>query len=225
MKISFCITTTYDEEALKRLPQIYDTIRELNIPDDSREIIVIGGRHMENETDVRHIYFDDNQRPGQWLTRKKNILAQEAKFDILVQMHDYFLFHPDWYKNFLEFGDNWDLCSNRMEYFTGERHTADWTLDAPSTYGPIPYGPEYMPIDYNDWTKTRGQYQTGGYMLVKRKFILDHPWDEELWGVGGEDREWSRKIRDFAVWKCNGKSIVRHNKIHWSYEPGFQRGI
>ena len=33
------------------------------------------------------------------------------------------------------------------------------------------------------------------------------------WG-NAEDVEWSLRMRENAVWKCNGKAIVKHNKVH-----------
>jgi hypothetical protein len=57
-------------------------------------------------------------------------------------------------------------------------------------------------------------YISGNYFLVKKSFILSNPLNEDLtWGMS-EDVEWSLRIRDTAVIKCNGKSIVKHNKIH-----------
>jgi hypothetical protein len=57
-------------------------------------------------------------------------------------------------------------------------------------------------------------YQSGGYMLVKKQFMLKFPMNESMaWGTG-EDVEWSLRMRDYASWKCNGNALVTHNKWH-----------
>jgi hypothetical protein len=57
-------------------------------------------------------------------------------------------------------------------------------------------------------------YQSGGYMIVKKDFMLKVPMNENMvWGTA-EDVEWSLRMREKANWKCNGNAIVTHNKIH-----------
>ena len=203
MNISFCITSDFSD--LNRLNDIIASIRSLNIPE--YEIIIIGENPPSDLYDTRFINFDESIKTS-WITRKKNILAQEAQYENIVMFHDYFVFDSEWYNEFLKFGDDWDVCSNSQLLITGHRHFADWVIWDHPTF------PRWSSLPYTDWDNTKYMYISGNYFLVKKSFILANPLNEDLtWGMS-EDVEWSLRIRNNAVIKCNGKSIVKHNKIH-----------
>jgi hypothetical protein len=203
MNFSFGITTDYSDQ--NRLNEIISSIRSLQIP--NYEILIIGGQKPEDKQDVNHIFFDESQKSG-WVTRKKNTLAQAAKYDNVVIFHDYYVFEKDWYKNFLEFGDDWDVCSNAQYLITGKRHFTDWVV------WDSPIFPRYTALNYDDWSHTKYMYQSGGYFIVKKQFMEKCPLNEDMMWGSAEDVEWSLRMREIANWKCNGKSIVTHNKVH-----------
>jgi hypothetical protein len=205
MTFTFGIISDY--RAPERLQEMYTSIRALGIPPTAYEILVIGNAILPDEQDVRHIPFDETQKP-MWVTRKKNILDQEARFENLVVAHDYYVFHPAWYSNYLMFGNDWEVCSNAQHLMDGSRHFSDWvTWDSP-------FYPRYTSLPYDDWSHTKYMYQSGGYMVVKKGVLSKFPMNETKgWGTA-EDVEWSLIIRSRLVWKCNGRSVVRHNKAH-----------
>lgn len=200
MKFSFGILTLY--ENTEQIQGVIDSIKALDIPE--YEILLIGPKNDQFENTIE---FDETQKQG-WITRKKNVLVDSAKYDNVVVMHDYYTFDKDWYKNFVEFGDEWDVCSNAQLLINGNRHFTDWvTWDSPIF-------PRYTAMAYDDWSHTRCMYQSGGYMIVKKDFYKKFPMNEEMtWGTA-EDVEWSLRMRTSATWKCNGKSLVKHNKVH-----------
>lgn len=200
MKFSFGILTLY--ENTEQIQGVIDSIKALKIPE--YEILLIGPK---NDQFKNTIEFDETQKQG-WITRKKNVLVDSVKYDNVVVMHDYYTFDKDWYKNFVEFGDEWDVCSNAQLLINGNRHFTDWvTWDSPIF-------PRYTAMVYDDWSHTRCMYQSGGYMIVKKDFYKKFPMNEEMtWGTA-EDVEWSLRMRTSALWKCNGKSVVKHNKVH-----------
>lgn len=200
MKFSFGILTLY--ENTEQIQGVIDSIEALKIPE--YEILLIGPK---NDQFKNGIEFDETEKEG-WITRKKNVLVDSAKYDNVVVMHDYYTFDKDWYTNFVEFGDEWDVCSNAQQLINGNRHFTDWvTWDSPIF-------PRYTAMAYDDWSHTRCMYQSGGYMIVKKDFYKKFPMNEEMtWGTA-EDVEWSLRMRTSALWKCNGKSIVKHNKVH-----------
>lgn len=200
MKFSFGILTLY--ENTEQIQGVINSIKSLKIPE--YEILLIGPKNDQFENAIE---FDETQKQG-WITRKKNVLVDSAKYDNVVVMHDYYTFDKDWYKNFVEFGDEWDVCSNAQLLINGNRHFTDWvTWDSPIF-------PRYTAMAYDDWSHTRCMYQSGGYMIVKKDFYKKFPMNEEMtWGTA-EDVEWSLRMRTSATWKCNGKSIVKHNKVH-----------
>ncbi len=203
MKMTFGIVTDY--KAPQRLQEIYQSIRALKIP--TYEILVIGSTTLPDEEDVRHVPFDEQQKP-MWVTRKKNQLDRDAQYEHLVIMHDYYVFAPDWYQNFVTFGSEWDVCSNAQQLMNGKRHFTDWVV------WDSPFLPRYTSLSYDDWSHTEYMYQSGGFMVIKKGVLKRFPLNEERgWGTG-EDVEWSLSMRPFLTWKCNGKSLVTHNKRH-----------
>ena len=203
---SFCIVTGYQDTA--RLSEIIDNICSLHIPEC--EILIIGGNresYFHNSELVRFIDFDESIKP-MWITKKKNILASEAKFENLVIMHDYHIFDPDWYINFKSFGTEWDICSCPQYLITGDRNPMDWSLWDKPDYG------KAWSLDYGDWSQTEYMYISGGFFIVKKHVMLEEPLNESLGWNEEEDVEWSLRVRNKYVMKCNGKSVVRHNKWH-----------
>jgi len=203
MNFTFGITTDYKNE--QRLNEVCDSITALNIP--NYEILVIGQGFLNDTANAKHIFFDETIK-DKWVTRKKNILAQEAKYDNVVIFHDYYTFDKDWYTNFVSFGEDWDVCSNAQQLITGKRHFTDWVCWDSRIF------PRYTSLRYDDWGHTKFMYQSGGYMIVKKDFMKKCPMNEEMTWGSAEDVEWSIRMREIANWKCNGASIVKHNKVH-----------
>lgn len=130
-------------------------------------------------------------------------------------MHDYHIFDKDWYKNFVEFGTDWEICSCPQYLITGARNPMDWSLwDKPG------HGRAWS-LRYDDWSQTQYMYISGGFFIVKRHVMIEEPLDESRGWNEEEDVEWSYRVRDKYIMKCNGKSIVRHNK--WHRHAGPQR--
>jgi len=203
MKFSLCITTDYKNN--KQLDEVTESIHDLNIPE--YEILIIGGKDFHNENRVTQLYVEESKKPG-WINQKNNVLCQNAKYENIVLLHDYYLFDGGWYKSFLDFGDDWDICSNQQLLITGERHFTDWvTWDDPVF-------PRYSALPYDEWSRTKHMYISGGYYILKKELAMKEPLNEEmLWG-SAEDVEWSLRVREKYIMKCNGDAIVKHNKWH-----------
>jgi len=195
---------------------IVSSIRNQSVAMKDYEIILIGNcqhplvKSIEG-SDIKKIEFDESIK-NRWITKKKNIIAQEAKFDNISIHHDYVFLHRDWYRYFLDFKEDWNVCMTRIENLNGSRYrdwvTWSWTSN-------IDY------VDYLDNSRTHEMYVSGCYWCVKKNFMLQHPLDEnKCWGQG-EDVEWSERIRVDNLWKycCNWKSkvLLKNNKD--SYIP------
>jgi len=202
MNFSFGIITCKQTERF--IEKVIDSIRKLNIP--NHEIIVIGGTINRGDVFIDFKY-DDYVQPG-WITKKKNIITQTAKFDNIVYMHDYLVCDPNWYEGFKTFGDNWDVCMNKIIKTNGERYR-DWCVcngviacDDPD----LPYGTTNVPYDYN---KTQYMYVSGAYWVAKKDFMTKYPLDEAFcWGQG-EDGVWVRSMRNIWNYRMNTYSTVR----------------
>jgi hypothetical protein len=123
-------------------------------------------------------------------------------------MHDYHVFDLNWYRSFKEFGTDWSICSCAQYLITGARNPMDWSLwDKPG------HGRAWS-LNYDDWSQTQYMYISGGFFIVKKHVMLEEPLDESRGWNEEEDVEWSMRVRNKYVMKCNGKAIVRHNKWH-----------
>lgn len=209
---TFGMITVYEDK--QRLQEIISSIRNLNIPE--YEILFVGGGDSEGieGPDIRKIDFDEDIKP-KWITRKKNILVQNAKYENIVLFHDYHIFDPNWYESFKSFGTDWDICSCPQYLITGSRNPMDWSLwDKPG------HGRAWS-LKYDDWSQTQYMYISGGFFIVKKHVMLEEPLDESRVWNEEEDVEWSMRVRNKYVMKCNGGAIVRHNK--WHRHAGPQR--
>lgn len=202
---TFGIITVYED--VDRLQNILTSIRNLQIPE--YEILLVGGNSSPAITglDVVKIDFDESVKE-KWITRKKNVLVQHARYNNVVLMHDYHVFDNNWYNGFKEFGLDWDICSCPQYLITGARNPMDWSLWDKPNHG------RAWSVQYDDWTQTQYMYISGGFFIVKKHVILEEPLDETRGWNEEEDVEWSLRVRNKYVMKCNAKSIVRHNKWH-----------
>jgi len=182
---------------------------------DDHEIILIGENIPNINSNVRVIEFDESVKPG-WITRKKNLIAQEAQYPTLVLMHDYFLLGKAWIYGFLMSVDrypNWSVMCNRINNLEGTRH-ADWMVNPrkmeeliatdPKRFVPLLMGaaphenhPKFVNgLPYSVSDLYRIQYISGGFIVVQRRALLEVPMNENMvWGTPpGEDVEWSERL-------------------------------
>lgn len=134
-----------------------------------------------------------------WITHKKNLIAQHAKYPNLCLLHDYFILGNDWHQGYLRFGEDWNVCSNVILTQKGKR-LWDWTRQ--SAYG-------HALLDYTDYSQLDKMYVSGGFFCVKRDYFLANPLNEDLvWGQA-EDVEWSNRIKTTWNLKFNPYSMAK----------------
>jgi len=213
MEFSFGIITASSKQVLK----IIESIESMSIPKEKYEIIVVGGENKyDNFSKVVHIPFDENSKP-MWITRKKNEITKNAKYENIVYLHDYFFFDPMWYKEFLVFGNDWDVCMNSIMN-DGARYR-DWCFfpgflqNFPATQKKKDelFGGGCFLLPYGVLNKHLYKYMyiSGGYWVSKKRIMTKYPLDESLlWGQG-EDVKWCKEIFSNEIsYKVNSKSIV-----------------
>ena len=218
MKFTFSIITSNKSTDIDIVKTI-DSIFENNIPSENYEIIVIGGdgewydydKHGKN---VRWIEVNEEDSKENWYVKKKNMVVENSSFDNIVYSHDYFVYDSDWYDNFKEFGEDWDLCMCVLVNKDGHRYR-DWFAwdDIPLCNEPKindNWNPNHdialVPYDYN---KTNKMSISGAWWVAKKHVMISEPINESLrWGEG-EDTEWSMRVRDKYKYVMNTKSIVR----------------
>jgi hypothetical protein len=209
MNISFGIITNKSESDL------ITTIRSIekqNIP--NYEIIIVGGFGEFKTPKINHIPFNEELK-NNWITRKKNIITENANFDNIVYLHDYLYLSDDWYQGHLISGDDFEI---RMDRIINKDNTRfrDWCLwpdysfgDGESTENTVR---EFALLPYHITDLNRFQYISGSYWVAKKSVMLKNPLDENLsWGES-EDVEWSKRVRLNHKITMNNNSSVYLNK-------------
>lgn len=204
MKFTFGIITSGAEDV--RLQQIVQSIRD-QVGDDY-QIVIVGNSSIKGP-DIVQIEFDESKK-DRWITRKKNLITENAIYDNVVYMHDYIILNEDWYKGFLDFGDNFDICMNKINNSDGSRFR-DWVMF-----------PEFLPdefkhrrdllLPYSVTDLNRFQYISGSYWVAKKRVMEESPLDESLsWGEG-EDVKWSTVVNKKFSFSMNDRSTVSITK-------------
>jgi len=197
MKFTFGIITGGND---KNLNIIVDSIEKQNIPE--YEIIIVGDSNI-NRTNTKVITFDETIKK-MWITRKKNIITENAKYENIVYMHDYIVLCDNWYEGFLEYGDYFSFCMNKIQNLDGSRYR-DWTLwsyDCENLVSGllIPYEMEHL---------SKLMYFSGSYWVAKKEMMFKYLLNDNLcWGEG-EDVEWSYRVKKNNEFSMNKFSTVK----------------
>ena len=199
------------------LRTVIDTIRVLQIP--NYEIIIVGKTDHQG-TDIINISFNETEKNA-WITRKKNIICQEAKYENIVLLHDYISFDKDWYTGFLSYGSDFDVCVNKIKTIDGRRFR-DYTIYGDDIPEPF-HSRALIPYDYTNNNLNKLIYISGSYYLIKKYIALKYPLNEEFCWSQGEDLEFSFRMRtNNILMKCNPNSTVhllkKKNQARWEHE-------
>lgn len=204
MKFTFGIITSGQFE--RGLGIVIDSIENLNIP--QYEIIIVGNTELQREN-VQVIPFDESIKNG-WITKKKNIITECAKYENIVYSHDYIFFESDWYNGYLKYGENFKVCMNRVLNYDRSRWH-DWLLwpHNENFMDEILYPNRHCLIPYDMNHLSKYMYISGAYWVAKRDLMKEFPLNEDLcWGEG-EDTEWSFRVREKYNFSMNKYSTVR----------------
>ena len=206
-RATFGIVTSGSPESQGMIDRVVESIERENIPE--YEILVIGNYRGSPNDRVRVLPFDESVKP-KWITRKKNIVTEQAKYENVVYMHDYVALEPGWYEGWERFGD-FSVAMNPIVNSDGSRYR-DWTLWAfdvgPSLSAIGGKGPTYL-LPYEETSLSKYMYFSGAYWVAKKDVMTTFPLDERLsWGEG-EDVEWSKRVRGKHDFSINTRSRVK----------------
>ena len=203
MNFTFGIVTSGLDD---RVQIVIDSIEKLNIPE--YEVIVVGNINVQRDR-TTVIPFNENERPA-WITKKKNLITQHAKYENVVYAHDYIYYNEDWYSGWMEYGEDYKVCMNRILNADGTRYR-DWCI--------WPHNGNYVDglcsrqrgclLPYDMTHLSKYLYFSGAYWVGKKNVMTEFPLDESLlWGQG-EDVEWSIRIRQKYDFSMNKHSSVQ----------------
>lgn len=178
------------------LEKTITSIRALNIPE--YEIIFCGTYHGEVDNDIRYISFTEHDDKG-WITKKKNLICQHAKYTNIVVVHDRINFDKCWFEGVKKWGNYFDVLGGPIAYPTEGVTQVNWdTMGFRST-------PEMLKkasavsaaLDPSDWD----QYAIiGGPVIILKKYIWElEKWKETLFWGEWEDVELSHRQSDSGI--------------------------
>ena len=142
------------------------------------------------------------------ITKKKNMIAENAKYDMLCVMHDYFILPPDFVNwvplskktvyvcpiHTLEGGrhSDWAISPARMQEYINAEPSAAQELMA---IAPHENAPKYVcGLPYLCEGLSSIQYISGGLITLPTEILLDIRFDENLYWGDAEDLEWSERL-------------------------------
>jgi hypothetical protein len=185
---------------------IIDSIEFLKIP--QYEIIIVGNSNVDR-LNTKVIPFDETIKKS-WITRKKNIITENANYDNIVYSHDYIIFEPDWYYGYLKFGDNFNISMNKilnMDY-TRFRDWVLWPHNNTITDSIVSKNRQCV-IPYNITHLSKYMYISGSYWVAKKHVMQEFKLNESLGWGDGEDVNWSIQVRNKYDFSINTNSTVR----------------
>jgi len=215
---SFCIPTGPGDAT--GLNMVVKRILELKVPE--KEILLCG------RPDKSFRYFDhvrivgeDIPAPPVWITRKKNVLAQEARYENLCILHDRVFLPLDFMAVMQRFGDYYPFAGFQSLWFDDKLNLSPVRY---SDYGcaeedhhvnvvainkqgqPSLFRPElFTEIEKqnfkiaNPLRLQRGSYLTGSLYIVKRSVWLHTPQNDELYWAQFEDIEQARRCERHGI--------------------------
>lgn len=203
MKFTFGIITDGANE--NNLSLVVDSIKKQNIP--FYEIIIVGKSNIIVD---KNIQFDESIK-DKWITKKKNLITESAKYENIVYMHDYVVLNKEWYLGFKKFGNMFDVCMTRILNLDGTRFR-DWCIHDPS-----PLGNSYTGIiPYDIVHLSKYMYFSGTYWVAKKQVMEEFKLDETLcWGQS-EDIVWSKQITskyDFSMNTFSTVSLLKQKDL------------
>lgn len=189
--ISFCIIT--DGKEPDKTNSMIESIHELEIPD--YEIVISGAWDGEADT---YVPARREAHAGN-LGKMRNLACRIAVGDILVVCDDDLIFHADFYKGLVSFGD-FEILSCRILNPDGSRFW-DWKTHNSGVNTLIDYDQTSPDISL-----------TGGLAIMKREVFERVQWDESRGFYQCEDVDYSDRLKAAGIKiEMNSKSTVTHN--------------
>ena len=207
-KWSFGIIT--DGSKIDVLEQQIQSIINLKIP--CFEIIVCGP-YSPSKKYKKYVKVIPFEYKIAWITRKKNLICQKAKYENMVITHNRFNFDKNWFKGIKKYGNYFEVLNCKILSQSGKR-CGDW-----STYGHtirnrwINYIGQ---LDYRDWDENL--LINGSFYILKKSVWRQCPWDESLvWGQKEDDALSCSFHAHGVVPRFNIYSIVYTFPEHYGY--------
>lgn len=163
------------------------------------EVVFCGPRPSGVPVDDRVRAIDlDAPEPRGWISRKKNLLADAARFENLCLLHDRFVVTPEWARALREYGSCFSILTFPQVYF------ADLDRRFPQRYA-----------DYQVLHQQHGVNEALAHRVFAGERVLYAPYDdfyETAFCCGGlylaKKSLWTTVRQDEALYHCEWEDIV-----------------
>lgn len=168
-----------------------NSIRDLRVP--QYEIIICGTYFGEIAKDINYIYFTEHDDKG-WITKKKNLICENAKHENIVIIHDRIYFDRDWFEGMKKYSNYFEVLSCPVILFLKHRAiisnwetlSENFRLDDDKKL----FHSNGV-LDISDWDKN---IIVPGPLIIIKKHIWNYEkWDETLFWGEAEDIEYSHR--------------------------------
>jgi len=176
------------------------------------EVIIIGCIddvwHLENIKIINDSVTNEKNH----ITRKKNMIIDESKYETIVMMKDYLRLDDNWYNGMKNL--KFDILMNQIVNCRNQRYL-DWIWENPI----VGNGRN---ISY-DVTNHQKMFAPGAFVIAKSYVFKKYRFNERMVGLGkSSDVQWSfAAMKEFQyTMNCNSRCrlIDRHNRF-----PKFRR--
>ena len=157
---------------------------------DPYEILIVSPialPELERYHGVRILRFDQHDDLG-WITRKKNLIAQEAAYSDILVCHDRFLLSEGFSQSFADWGYSYGIAAVRVRLEDGRRGL-DWGVVSSQNHV---YSSGGL-LDYRAYSQY--VYVPGGATLIRKSFWKSFPWNDNLFWNEHEDVELCRRVQ------------------------------
>ncbi|HEX8965539.1 MAG TPA: hypothetical protein VF820_03860 [Patescibacteria group bacterium] len=169
------------------LEMIFKSIKDQKIP--NYEIIVCGKYRNRPEKNFTYIPFNERADKG-WISKKKNLIGEKAKYENLCIIHDRILLDKNWYAGMKKYGNAYELLGCVQIEKDSKQHAGDWlTLG-----GPVPTNYRVSSMHFTDWDWFT--YLSGQLTILKKHIWKEVLWDETRFWNDAEDADISYRARD-----------------------------
>lgn len=195
---SFCIIT--DNKEPKKLEREIESINKLSIPSYEIKIVV------------------DDTPPFGRTGKLRNKVCRMAKYDHIIMLDDDLVFHEDFYKGLLKYGEDYDVLVCKIQNPDGSRFY-DWKIHVD--------GKNYL-LDYD---KTDPNISLSSGIYIMKQWVFEQvQMDDNLGFYEGEDVDYSERLKKAGIrikmnpycvvthdapYKQAGRSVLRMNFLGW----------
>jgi hypothetical protein len=136
---------------------------------------------------VRVLRFNQHDELG-WITRKKNLIAEEAAYSDILICHDRFVLSDGFSTRFADWGYSYGIAAVRVRLEDGRRGL-DWGVVSSQNHV---YSSGGL-LDYRAYSQY--VYVPGGATLIRKSFWKNFPWNDNLFWNEHEDVELCRRVQ------------------------------